>query len=35
MEDMSVTGKSDITETFAMANLPNGSDIVGLWWDLF
>ena len=35
MEDMSVTGKSDITETFAMANLPKGSDIVGLWWDLF
>ena len=35
MEDMSVTGKSDITETFAMANLPKGSDILGLWWDLF
>jgi hypothetical protein len=35
MEDMSVVGKSDITEAFAMGNLPKGSDIVGLWWDLF
>ena len=35
MEDMSVVGKSDITEVFAMGNLPKGADITGLWWDLF
>lgn len=35
MEDMSVTGKSDITEAFAMHNLPAGIDVPGLWWDLF
>ena len=35
MEDMSVTGKSEITEAFRLTNLPKGSDIIGLWWDLF
>ncbi len=35
MEDMSVVGKSDITEAFALANLPAGADIPGLWYDLF
>lgn len=35
MEDMSVTGKSKIEETFAMYNLPKGADILKDWWDLF
>ncbi|MDW7730714.1 MAG: hypothetical protein SCJ94_12065 [Bacillota bacterium] len=35
MENMSVVGKSDVQETFAMQNLPAGSDIVGDWWNLF
>jgi len=35
MEDMSVVGRSDITEAFVMANLPAGADVPGLWWDLF
>jgi len=35
MEDMSVTGRSDITEAFALHNLPAGVDVPGLWYDLF
>lgn len=35
MEDMSVVGKSKITEAFSMPNLPAGADIPGLWYDLF
>ncbi|MDZ4132731.1 MAG: hypothetical protein U1E11_06300 [Dethiobacteria bacterium] len=35
MEDMSVVGKSDVKEAFAMVNLPAGADVPGLWWDLF
>jgi hypothetical protein len=35
MEDMSVVGKSDVEEAFAMANLPAGVDVPGLWYDLF
>ena len=34
-EDMSIVGKSDIEEAFAMNNLPAGGDIVGLWYELF
>lgn len=35
MEDMSVVGKSDVKETFAMVNLPAGGDVPGDWWKLF
>ena len=34
-EDMSIVGKSDIEEAFAMNNLAAGADLVGLWYDLF
>lgn len=34
-EDMSVVGKSMITEAFRMPNVPAGADIVGDWWRLF
>ena len=35
MEDMSVVGKSDVKEAFAMVNLPAGADVPGDWWNLF
>ncbi len=34
-EDMSVVGKSDVKEAFAMVNLPAGADVPGDWWKLF
>ncbi len=34
-EDMSVVGKSEISEGFEMLNLPRGAEIVGLWYDIF
>jgi hypothetical protein len=34
-EDMSVVGKSDVKEVFAMVNLPAGADVPGDWWKLF
>jgi hypothetical protein len=35
MEDMSVVGKSDVKEAFALVNLPAGADVPGDWWKLF
>ncbi|MFO8191830.1 MAG: hypothetical protein R6U08_03510 [Bacillota bacterium] len=35
MEDMSVTGFSEIDESFAMNNLPYGEETTALWWELF
>jgi hypothetical protein len=35
MEDMSVVGKSDVKEAFAMVNAPAGADVPGDWWKLF
>lgn len=35
MEDMSVVGKSEITEAFSMPNIAAGADVPGLWYDLF
>ncbi len=35
MEDMSVKGKSDVKEAFALVNLPAGADVPGDWWKLF
>jgi hypothetical protein len=35
MENMSVVGKSDVKEAFAMINLPAGADVPGDWWKLF
>lgn len=34
-EDMSVVGKSMITEAFKLGNLPAGADVPGDWWRLF
>jgi hypothetical protein len=34
-EDMSVVGKSDVQEAFALNNLPAGADVPGDWWKLF
>jgi hypothetical protein len=34
-EDMSVVGKSQITEAFKLGNLPAGKDVPGDWWKLF
>ncbi len=34
-EDMSVVGKSEITEAFKMPNLPAGKDVPKDWWRLF
>ncbi len=34
-EDMSIVGKSEIEETFAMTNLAAGADVPGLWYNLF
>jgi len=35
MEDMSVVGTSEITESFSMDNISPGADAVPDWWDLF
>ena len=35
MEDMSVVGRSDISDALEMNNLPAGGDVPGLWWNLF
>jgi hypothetical protein len=35
MEDMTVIGFAEISETFTMGNLPRGEDMVSDWWDLF
>ena len=35
MEDMSVVGKSEISEAFGMTNIGPGDEVVGLWYDLF
>ena len=34
-EDMSVVGKSEISEGFEMMNLTPGAQVIGLWWDIF
>lgn len=34
-EDMSVTGLSEVTESFTLGNLASGIGVAGLWWDLF
>ncbi len=35
MEDVTVTGKSDVQESFNMMNIEPGSDMPGNWWSLF